>query len=233
MKIYKNNSGFTLVELMIVVGIIAVLMSVVVPMGLRASVDAKYGMIRQNGTEIAGFATQWAEKSIHAQDDDKSEATLGAYYASLAGEANLTDITTDAGVGQWIATTESNNWNTNGANTGITGRYMDGDANVAPEDCVQDIIPSEKAITNPFTKVNVFKQVNYPSGTPIPGALALGAAREAGTENSTGLTYFAFVFQGKDSEIGATDVTTSDFYAGMDVVGGIPGLRNGIFVGRF
>jgi len=235
MKTYNNNRGFTLIELLLVVGIAAVLLAVIVPMGIRAGIDAKYGIIQQNATELAGYASQWAEKSIHAQDDNLSEATLSAYYTSLAGDTTvLADTAGAVTSGQWVATTDENNWNKNGGvanRKSITGRSMNGTAPSAPEDCVEEIVPSDKAITNPFTKVSIFNSAaNNPGTTPIPGSLGFGGVRE--DSKVGGLIYFAFAFQGKDSEGESSTAIDADYYAGMGI-GTIAALRNGVFVGRF
>jgi prepilin-type N-terminal cleavage/methylation domain-containing protein len=238
MRICRNNRGFTLIELLLVVGIVAIILAVIVPLGLRARIDAKYGVVRQNGSELASFASQWVEKSIQAQDEAQSTATVKDYYASLSG------ATSPAGPfpGQWIAIQAGqNNWNLRDGNPNksgrqplnIPGRFLSGTNTIAPpEDCVEDVVPPDKVIRNPFTEVNVFRSPNDPEtqGTVVTGALALGGATEG-----TGVdvwTYYAFAFQGTDN----TGTTLQDpvltFHAGMGL-NTIQALRNGIFLGRF
>jgi len=242
MKINKNNQGFTLIELMLVVGIVGIILAVVVPMGLRANIDAKYGVVRQNCSELASFASQWVEKSIQAQDEQSSTATVKDYYATLAGAEEVPE--TGALDGQWIAIqTGANNWNLGESGTvdtrsttQITGRVMNNQDDQAPEDCVEDIIPPDKSIRNPFTQVSVFRAPNDPEtqGGPITGAVALGgAAEDAGDAGGNPWIYYAFAFQGTDSTTNdLTDATGTTFHAGMGITD-VPQLRNGVFLGRF
>lgn len=243
MKLVKNNRGFTLIELLLVVGIVAVILAVIVPMGLRARIDAKYGVVRQNCSELAGFASQWVEKSIQAQDEQSSTATVKDYYASLAGAP---EAPTGGNLpGQWIAVQGgNNNWNLGAdglvasrSTTPINGRYMDGAADVAPEDCVEDIIPPDKTVRNPFTEVNVFRDPNDPDtqGGAITGAVALGGAAEAvagGGGGGNPWIYYAFGFQGTDSTTNTLTGVDTTFHAGMRI-DTVAGLRNGVFLGRF
>ncbi len=245
MKINKNNQGFTLIELLLVVGIVGIILAVVVPMGLRANIDAKYGVVRQNCSELASFASQWVEKSIQAQDEQRSTATVKDYYASLAG-AEAAPEGAEVLDGEWIATPGGeNNWNLNTAdgvssnpaeNTrGIIGRYMDNRENEAPEDCVESIIPPDKTIRNPFTQVSVFRAPNDPEGQggPITGAVALGgAAEDLGDGGGNPWIYYAFAFQGTDSTTAQLIGDDTTFHAGMGL-DTIPKLRNGVFLGRF
>jgi prepilin-type N-terminal cleavage/methylation domain-containing protein len=247
MKIYKNNRGFTLIELLLVVGIVAVILAVIVPMGLRARIDAKYGVVRQNASELAGFTSQWVEKSIQAQDEQLSTSTVNQYYASLANNTAAPPAggftAGTAFPGYWIADTAANNWNfgatgikANRAPIAIPGRFMNGVNNTVPEDVVEDIVPPDKVIRNPFTEVSVFRPTNFPQGNvAITGALAFGGVVEAAAVGS--FSYYAITFQGTDSTTataapGGGNNLTTDFHAGMGL-DTIARIRNAVFVGRF
>lgn len=250
MKIKKRSlgsKGFTLIELLLVVGIIGVLLAVVIPKAIRARIDSKYTIVVKNAAELKSYAVQWAEKSIRAQDEQTSVATLADYYASLTGQA--TGIA--AGNGQaWIATADANNWNigtptdraaTNFVN--INGRAQVTAGGVVgpptiPEDTVEHLIPPEKAIVNPFNGASIFRSPNDPPNKPdgagpVTGALALGFLQEPVAVG--GYYYFAFAFQGTDSDAyvlptaTATDVTT--FHAGSGL-STIPALKNGELFAR-
>jgi prepilin-type N-terminal cleavage/methylation domain-containing protein len=239
MRTLINSKGFTLIELLLVVGIIGVLLAVVIPKAIRANINAKYGIVDKNANELKSYAVQWAEKSIRAQDEEQSTATLADYYASLAGAAN--GIVAGASQ-QWIATAAANNWHldtpgdrakTNFLN--IQGRYQvvgnAVEANRPPEDSVEHLVPPEKNITNPFNGTSVFRQPNDPDtiGGPVTGALALGFAREPVPDG--GFYYFAFAYQGTDSTTTALNADDTTFYAGSGLTQ-IDSLKNGILFAR-
>ena len=58
----RNEKGFTLIELLLVVLVIGFMLAVIVPRGLRANTDAKYNLVRQNGSELASYANDWIEQ---------------------------------------------------------------------------------------------------------------------------------------------------------------------------
>lgn len=216
--------------------IIAIVIAVVGPIFWKVTHTVSYTLIRQGCSELAGFTMQWVEKEIQAQDEEKSTATVKDYFASLAGAPKAPN--TGALPGQWVACQSGNtNWNLgkNGttaerSTTAITGRYKNGVADQAPEFCVEDIIPPDKVICNPYNDVSVFRAPNDPvaQGQAVLGAIAFGGALEA--EGSW--VYYAFAFQGNfNTTINlAGDDTTFNNGMGLDT---IPKLRNGILVGRF
>ena len=242
-----DSKGFTLIELLLVVGIIGVLLAIIIPKAIRANINAKYGIVEKNCAELKGYAVQWAEKSIRAQDEQNSTATLADYYASLAGSATGVANPSQA----WIATANPNNWNMgnpvpNPAATNfltINGRAQLTAAGLQaapqmPEDTVEHIIPPEKVVKNPFNGSNVFRAPNDPPNKPggagpVTGAIALGFLQEPVAVG--GYYYFAFAYQGTDSTAftlptsAATDVTT--FHAGSGLAT-IPALKNGELFAR-
>lgn len=233
-KLIRDSRGFTLIELLLVAVIIGILLVVIVPKALRARIDAKYGLVRQNSSELAAFATQWAEKAIQAQDEVLSTATVSDYFATLAGQQDA-PATGAAAAGEWIANqARPSSWNlldgdvANRDPRPVTGRYMDGAADQPPEDCVEDVVPPDKVIRNPFTEVSVFREPNFPTDAePITGAIALGGFGETAVGN---FVYYAFCFQGTDNTIGALGDGNS-FHAGSDI-NTLAGLRNGLFLAR-
>lgn len=234
MERLKNSKAFTLIELLLVVVIIGLMLAVIVPRAWRANIDAKYGLVRKNCSELASWAHEWAEKGILAQDEVLSTATLNDYMASLTGVSSAPSLPAS----QWVAHAPGLcNWNngpTNVIGTApiiITGRYMNGNPDVPTEDTVEDVTPPDKIPRNPFNGVSVYELPNYPTaqGNPVTGAIACGGILE---DTATGWNYYAFCYQGTDSTtytLGATDITS--FHAGMDSQT-IEGLRNGIFLAR-
>jgi len=211
---WKNKrKGFTLIEILLVVVIIGIMLAVIVPRAWRANIDTKYGLVRQNCSELSSFAMEWAENQIEGADP-ATTATLNNYLASLTAPAAA------SWVGAGAAT--SSNWNNNNATrVDITGRVP-----VKPETSVFGITPPDKQPRNPFNGASVFNASNDASaggGTIIAGAIRCGTAADA--TGGGGWNYYAFVFLGTDSQL------ITDFHAAQDA-GTLEGLRNGVFLAR-
>ena len=228
MRNQRKNKGFTLIEILLVTVIIGVMLAVIVPRAWRANIDSKYGLIRQQCSELAAWGSEWGENQLLAQESDQSTSTMYSYLRSLAGTG--TGLTRPSSA--WVAYTVDSNWNKRGNLIPITGRYMNGDADEPPETHVENIAPPERIPRNPFNQVNIFQQPNDPSAAGVsnvtPGAIACGVI----DDTNLNFAYFAFVFQGTDSTtttLGTADTTT--FHAGMESRT-VSGLRNGIFFAR-
>ena len=72
MRKFERARGFTLVEILLTSVIIGVLLAIIVPRAWRANVDTKYQLVRQAGTELAGYAQQWAHEELLNQDRDSA-----------------------------------------------------------------------------------------------------------------------------------------------------------------
>jgi len=78
----------------------------------------------------------------------------------------------------------------------VPHRWIGKKRNASPESVVEDIIPRESVIKNPFTSKNIFRTDNDPLSTklPIPGAIAFGSII-----NEDRLISYGFCFQGQNS----------------------------------
>lgn len=229
--------GFSLIEVLLLVGIAGVILWVVIPIGLRTRVDAQFGIVRQNCSELAAYTTQWAQKAIQAQDEQRSSATLADYYGSLAGLPHAPRV--GPAPGEWVAgDIGPTNWRLlpqveNPRYTRhIKGRHLNGKRATAPEFTVEELVPPGSPIKNPFTGESVFSSANFPVEKSmeevwaIPGAIAFGGIRE----NKGDWATFAFVFQGNRNtgiELDGPDT----FHSGMSLQT-LQGLGAGVFVAR-
>ena len=153
MKSAVTEQGFTLIELLLVVVIIGLSLAVIVPRAWRANVDTKYGLVRQNCSELASYGMQWAEGQLLAQTES-SAAALKDYLDSLSNTTT----------GCWIAD-GSCNWSS-------TTPTVPQRTPPLCEANVRDIVPPEKIPRNPFNGASVFVAANDPGATPVPGAVA-------------------------------------------------------------
>ena len=210
-RLYKNRplstpkQGFSLIELLLIVLIIGLMVAVIVPKLINLRIEAHHEIVRQSCAELTGSVEKWLQKTIQAQDDQRSDATLADYVATLANREPPDPFTPPAPItGQWIATMQRpNNWNVNRLRSDldeqrvpVPGRWIGKKRNVPPESVVEEIIAGERGINNPFTKKNIFRSANDPLFLhhPVPGAIAFTSV--LGPE---GTLSYGFCFQGRDS----------------------------------
>jgi prepilin-type N-terminal cleavage/methylation domain-containing protein len=209
---WKNKrKGFTLIEILLVVVIIGIMLAVIVPRAWRANIDTKYGLVRQNCSELGSFTMEWAENQIESAGPT-SAATINNYLSTLV-----------TGPRAWVGATGASNWNDNTAAPGglvaIPNRVPG-----APETSVFGITPPDKQPRNPFNGASVFSTSNDGNTGVIAGAIFCGGVAEPGVPASQ-WNYYAFVFLGTDS------LSTTDFHASQSIAD-LEGLRNGVFLAR-
>ena len=142
----NQKSGFTLLEFLLVIVIFGLVLAVVLPRALRATYDAKFNQVRQHGSEVASYITQWAQGQVQSQRED-SPYTVKDYFMEDVEERR-------AGI----------------QSVPLIEKYT-GDDNF---NAVEMLIPPEKIQKNPFNGASYFNEVNdditfVPS--PKPGLL--------------------------------------------------------------
>jgi prepilin-type N-terminal cleavage/methylation domain-containing protein len=75
----KNNKGFTLVEIMIVVAIIGILAAIAIPNFIRARIQANAKACVNNLKQIDGAQQQWALEKKKDNSATVTKADLEAY----------------------------------------------------------------------------------------------------------------------------------------------------------
>ena len=153
--------GFTLLEFLLVIVIFGVVLAVVLPRALRATHEAKFNLVRQYGSEIASYMTQWAENQVEAQRED-SPYTIKDYFMENIDRAT-------AGFRSYP----------------LINKYTGND----DFNGVEMLVPPEKIQKNPFNGVSYFNEVNDdPRNVPSlkPGLLYFVSA----VDPSIGRRYF-------------------------------------------
>lgn len=154
----SSPRGFTLLEFLLVITLFGLVLAVVLPRALRATHEAKFGMVRQYGSEIASYMTQWAENKVIAQRE-LSPYTLKDYFME-----NI-----DRGTAGFRS-------------PALIDKYTGDDA----FNGVQMLVPPEKIQKNPFNSASYFSEVNddkedVPSSKP--GLLYFVSAVDPSTAN--------------------------------------------------
>lgn len=205
----RSDKGFTLIEIIFAVVVIAILTAIIVPRMLRANVDAKYVGVRQAAAEIGRWGMDWATRNLESQDYTAS-CNLNDYVDTLRGYVG--DVSTP----NWTRDPEQLL-----ANDDLTGTCRP--AGTGVNNVVADIIPSESQPRNPFNGASYFNTRGANSGDNVQaGLLYLGVV------DQDGANHYYFVYTGTDS------YEATQFHAGM---GELPDLtyaelRNGIFMTR-
>lgn len=78
-------SGFTILELMIVVCIIGLLLGLILPRAFRAQYDAKFGVLRQAASETGAYVTMYAQEKAAVSALNNQPLTPGDILLGTSG----------------------------------------------------------------------------------------------------------------------------------------------------
>ncbi len=202
-EIHKSKQGFSLLEILLVMGIVGLLFAVILPRAWRARSDANYTLIRQAAVELGSWGLEWVERNLAAKGEADT-CTLDDYVATLVGYTGGKDTDTH------------NNW------FGTTSTPAPGCRVAAIDFTVADIMPQEKQVRNPFTGL-AYLHGGHDGSKAEPGLLYLAVLTDGDGYNN-----YSFVFTGAEA-INATD-WYGGMGDGLPV--SFAGLRNGVFVSR-
>jgi prepilin-type N-terminal cleavage/methylation domain-containing protein len=199
----NRNKGFTLLEILVVLGIVGFLLAVILPRAWRTRVDTNYSLLRQAAVSLGSWGIEWAERNLESQDEADT-CTLDDYLDSLTGYVG----------GKLDAATHNNWFGTVDPMAGCRGS--------AVTFTVNDIMPEENQPRNPFTGLYYLHAAHNGSSVE-PGLLYL-----AMLPDGDGFNNYHFLYTSEDA-VSATDWFAG---MGDGLPPTFAGLKNGVFVAR-
>ena len=201
-----SDRGFTLLEIVLVTGIIVVLIATIVPLAMRINVSSKYTVVRQSAAEIGKWGLEWGERNLESQDAADT-CVLNDYIATLGDN--------------YVGDPNNSNWlNVNNGNIGGCRSTADIQYSVA------EMIDTARQPRNPFNGLSYFSSNGgNGGGTMSSGLLYLARFTEA---TAPPTDHYYFVFTGTDS------TNATDWHAGMGtgLSPDIANMRNGVYMTR-
>lgn len=207
------KKGFTLLEILLVTGIIIILVSIVVPQAIRINTSSKYSIVQQAAAEIGKWGLEWGERNLLSQDVTDT-CVLNDYISTLSNN--------------YVGNTANSNWlNVNNPNitNPVTGNTCHNSS--AVQYSVASMIDPARQPRNPFNGLSYFSNNGANGGGTLYAGLMYLARFVDGTTAPSTYHYY-FVFTGTDS------TATSDWYAGMGTGAPPPiaNMRNGVYMTR-
>lgn len=206
-KLLHSDKGFTLLEILLVTGIIAVLVATIVPLAMRVNVSSKYTVVRQAAAEIGKWGLEWGERNLESQDAADT-CVLNDYISTLSNA--------------YVGDPNNSNWlNVNNGTIGGCRNTADVQYSVA------EMIDAARQPRNPFNGLSYFAgNGGNGGGTMSSGLLYLARFTEATVTSST--DHYYFVFTGTDS------ANATNWHAGMGTgtPPNIANMRNGVYMTR-
>lgn len=131
--------GFTLIELLLVLTIIGLMMALIIPRAMRAQTDSNYNLIRQYGSEIAGYITSWSQTQARSQRPGTSFTLKDFLYDDIIESDN-------AGL--------------------VSNKLVNKYTGNKDFDGVENLIAADKMPRNPFNQAGYFSPPNDDSVIP-------------------------------------------------------------------
>lgn len=161
--IRSPESGFTLIEMLLVLVVVGVMAAIVFPRFMRAQADSNFSQVRQYGSEIASYIITWAQDQAQAQRPETT-FTLKDFLAE--------DILEEDGAG-------------------VTSRKLvDKYTGNEDYDGVEALIPPERMPLNPFNQVSYFAPVNDDTEVPSKKTGLLYLAAKPDPKHSDYLNFY-------------------------------------------
>lgn len=205
-KVPHNRQGFTLLEIVLVTGIIVILLATIVPQAIRINNSAKYSLVQQAAAEIGKWGLEWGERNLESQGTADT-CVLNDYINTLGN-----NYVGDSANGNWV---NINDGNIGGCRTSGAVQYS-----------VAAMIDPGKQPRNPFNGVSYFS----PNGVNGGGRLSAGLLYLARFTEALAppAHHYYFVFTGTAS------ANATNWHAGMGT--GTPppyaNMRNGVYMTR-
>jgi prepilin-type N-terminal cleavage/methylation domain-containing protein len=202
-KLLQNKKGFSLLEILVVLGIVGILFAIIIPRAWRARIDTNYSLIRQAAAELGKWGMEWTERNLESQDEADT-CTVNDYLSTLIGYTGGKDGGTN------------NNW------FGTTSKPVSNCRAAAMTFTVADIMPQDNQPRNPFTGLNYLHR-SHDGSKVEPGLLYL-----AMRPDSDGFNNYHLLFTGVEP----TSATDWHAGMGDGLPLSFAELRNGVFVAR-
>lgn len=172
-QVSRSSRGFTLIELLLVLTIIGLMMALIIPRAMRAQTDSKLGMVRQYGSEIAGYIMTWAENQTSAQRETANFTLRDFFY----------DDITEGEIGF--------------SSKKLVDKYTGND----DYNQVETLIAPEKMPRNPFNEASYFNVANDDTLVPSkkPGLLYLASRKDPMDQDYLNF-YLLFTSTGPDEK---------------------------------
>jgi type II secretory pathway pseudopilin PulG len=202
-ELNKRVAGFSLLEILLVLGIAGILFAVILPRAWRARSDVSYNLVRQAAAELGKWGMEWSERNLEAQDEADT-CTVNDYLSTLIGYTGGKDGGTD---NNWLGTTSKPASNCRAANMTFT---------------VADIMPQDNQPRNPFTGLHYLHR-SHDGFKVEPGLLYLAMVTD-----TDGYNNYHFLYTSEE----ATSDTDWHAGMGEGLPVTFAELKNGVYVAR-